>query len=689
MVRPTSLQSTYLTLCLSKGLGLVASGVANEQANQNSQLVTGFTIVAKHAPQNAGTYRTNSLLAQCDVFTDNTFLFAGQRKGAFTSYQNAQTVNLGCSGYTLGFNDATPFNSVQSNNNLHLVGGVKQIYDGISVVEDNFHFWPEMPQGTGCLINLGPDGYLSYSVDTAPNLYQYVVVYEWSDNFGQVQRSGVSVANSISTTTTGQSASLLFPTLPLTAKNNSRAGISISIYRTQLNLPVFYKITDDNNPIVNDPTVDFLLYTDTQSDQAIGANENLYTSSQLSNSAPPACSLISLYQNRLFINTTEDPDVLWYSQNKFEQDQYNTLSLDWNLSFTEGITSQLGQDITAIGLLNNNLAIFKETSVFILQGDGPNALLTSGQFNDAFLLVSDTGCDNPNSLVFITQTPSLPGGLLFKSDKGIYLLGADQSITYIGAPVKQYNNLTITSANLLADSNQIAFTSSEGIILIYNYLFNAWSTWGPNLRAVSATVWQNQLCLLQPNGTVMIQDNTGTVWQDTFTANNTPNVIAPIYLSMTTPWLKFNNNMQNFMAVYNCLLLGEFQGPHLLDIGIAYNGNPANVANVQIDSSLYSNRWGANPFWGSMGLWGDNSFALYQFQINFEKPRCQAIQLTITDKIADGYNADGYNAPNVYNAGYSLNGLVFEVLPFPGGNRVPVSNKVAAKKNQYFVKGQK
>lgn len=643
----TNLQSTYFTLCLTS--------------------FTSFncTAVAKHAPSNGGNYRNNGLLSQSDAIgtaSGSAFIFAGQRKGPFTSYQNSQTVNLGVAGYSVQFSPPNAFNNVAANNNLHLVGGVKKIYDGVSVVEDNFHFFPEdATDGNSCYVKLLPGGNLTYNSLAIPNSYQYLVVYEWTDNYGQVQRSGPGVAVTVIVGEAGLGGFLTIPTLTITDKTNARSPIAISVYRTQDSLPIFYKITDDNQPLVNDTSVDYVTMFDDLSDIDIGANENLYTGSQLGNSGPPACSLISLYQDRLFINTTEDPNVLWYSQNKFEQDQYNTLPLDWNTSFTEGVDSRLSTatGITAIGLMDQSLVIFKETSIFLLQGDGPNALFTTGQFNDAVLLVSDTGCSNANSLVFITQTPNSPGGLLFKSDKGIYLLGRDTSITYIGAAVEKYNNLTITSANLLAKSNQVVFTTLEGTCLVYNYYFNAWTTWS-TLPAIDAAVWQNQLVILTPNGQVIVQDITNTIYQDTISSE----AVYPVSLSITTPWINVGA-MQGYMCVYNCVILGTLQGSHILNVQVAYDYNASIISNVDINSNVATNRWGSLPIWGSTGPWGNGTlFANYQFQVNFTSPhfRCESVQLTISD-----INPDA-------TAGFSLNGLVFEVLALPGNTRLPTSN---------------
>lgn len=659
-IAPSNLQSTYFTRCLTQGLSYVP-GTANIQAANNTALATNFALVSSHAPQNGGTYRSNSMLSQADPVSSGVYLFAGQRKGAFSTWENATRVNLGCAGYATAFGGHNAFNNVQSNNNLHIAGGVKKIYDGVSCVEDNFLLFPENDLGNSCKVTLGtsPPGNLSWN-GTNPSVYEWCVVYEWTDNFGQVQRSAPGIAIQATTGSAGQSAILVGPMLRVTEKVQARSSVVVSIYRTQANLPIFYKVTNDAAPVANDPNVDTWTFADTLGDVDIGANENLYTGSQLANIAPPPCSLISLYQQRLMLNSTEDTDVLWYSQNKFEQTQYSTIALDFNSSFVEGVDSRGGNEITAIGLLDSNLAIFKESSVFLLQGDGPNALDTSGQFNNAFLLVSDTGCVNQKSLVFVTQTQDSPGGLLFQSPKGIYLLGRDQSLRYIGAPVERYNYLTITSANLLAKTNEIVFTTAEGTALVYNYFFNAWSTWA-TLPAVDACVWHGKLCLLTDRGAVMVQDDTGTVFSDTH-----EDVTYPVSLTIRTPFIKLSG-MQGYQSIFGCYLLGTLQDAHVLQVSVAYDYNESVKGNALINSTIAgAGRWGGLPVWGSQGSWGNGTlFSNYQWQINVNNPRCQSIQLTFQD------------VQPTPSKGFSLNGIALEVLALPGPARLPKQNKVA------------
>ena len=196
--------------------------------------------------------------------------------------------------------------------------------------------------------------------------------------------------------------------------------------------------------------------------------------------------------------------------------------------------------------------------------------------------------------------------------------------------------------------------------MVYNYYFNAWSTWA-NLSAVSGCVWNGTLCLLTSNGTVMMQDTTNTVFCDTFSST----VVYPVQLSVTTPWLKLND-LQGYQSIFNCLVLGTLQGPHVLQAQVAYDYNPAISASAVINSTAAGNRWGNNPIWGSQGVWGNApQFANYQFQLNLNNNRCEAIQLTLSDV-----------NNTAYSQAFSLNGLVLECLALPGPMRLPTSQKI-------------
>ena len=556
----SKLQSTYFTCCLT-------SGLANAP-------------ISKFNPQVGGNVRTNQLLAQCDIYNKQagTFLVAAQRAGMFVANGNTTYTTLGLNANFLNFDHPNSFNSVVNTNNLIITGGIAHIYDGTSVVEDNFNIFPE-----GTIAAVVPD--LQGGLD---GYYQYIITYEWSDQFGQIQRSTPSTPVLIGGLSIfappGNSVILTIPTLKLTAKQNPRDPVQIVIYRTQAQGSVYTKVAS----IPNDLTVLDVSYIDLLSDAAIAPNLPGYWQSQVYNSAPPSCNLICNYANRVCISGLDDINLIWFSQNRFDISNFNTIPNEFSNLFTIGCDPYGDnglQGITAIQKMDNNLVIFKKNSIFIVNSDGPQPTGGGDNFPSPTLVTSDTGCDDPNSIAFC------PLGLLFKSDKGIYLLQRDGSgIVYIGAPVADFNHLTITSAQLLVETNEVIFTTLEGTILCWNYYFNApqgyWTTW-TYIQAADSIIWKNQLVVAQENGVCLVQDNTNTIYTD----NGRP-VIRKVQL----PWL--GAGMQRWCMVYNGLLLGNFKGPHVLQGYIEYNYMDGIVEDFAINRNMVTNQWGTIPTWG-------------------------------------------------------------------------------------------
>jgi hypothetical protein len=247
-------------------------------------------------------------------------------------------------------------------------------------------------------------------------------------------------------------------------------------------------------------------------------------------------------------------------------------------------------------------------------------------------------------------------GVFFKSSKGIYLVDRGLQTSYVGAAVEDFNNLTVTSADLLADTDEVVFVTAEGTILVYNYYFNMWSTWN-NLPAIDSCVWQDALVLARTDGTVMVQDITNTVYNDNGKF---------VSLKIQTPWLALTG-MQGYQSTYKCFMLGNFKGPHLMNVEVRTNYNPTAIQASIINSNIVSsNNWGGLPLWGSGGPWG-GQYVPYQFQVNFNAyvVRNQAIQLTFFD-----------SPSSPYTEGYTLSSLTFEIGAAPDGMRLPKSNKV-------------
>ena len=622
-------QSTYFTACLTQ---------------------PGLPIVAKAMAQTGGLLRSNKILAQCDgTGNANEYLYAGQQLGTFQVQNGASVANFGVASTRMHFDNSSAFNSVESANNLVVVGGIPQTYDGVSFVEQNFHVGPE---GLGTIPL--PGGQLTGGT------YTLQATYEWADNFGQVQRSQPS-PGTVATVTAGQQLVVFVPTLRLTAKvpapanavqtTPGRSPVQVVLYATPSSNSqgqIAYRVASSDN----DPLSDSIAMVFNVPDAEIETSAPIYTTSQLMNGAPPACALIALYQGRVAVSGLEDPFVSWVSQNRFDNSEYNTLPVEFSPELTIGCDHR-GDAITAIGVLDANLVLFKRETIFIVSGDGPAADGTGSSWPDPQMLTSDTGSINPNSLVFS------PMGLFFQSAKGIYLLDRNLSVEYKGSPVADFNELTITSATLLPSTNEIVWATTTGTFIVYNYLFDTWGTW-TTFAAADSCIWNGALTYVRPDGLVLIQASPQSYTDNVDPGQWTDNG-RQYTRKIQLPWLSFGE-IQGYRACYYALLIGQYLAEHSLQIDVEIDYTPGIKQTSIFDGSIMaSGRWGGTPAWGREPSWGqENSFSNYQFRINFKKKFIQSIRLTISENAP---NASGTWSAMTFSVGSSG-----RIRPIPRSN---------------------
>lgn len=636
----SNLQSTYFTILLN-----------NEP----------FTVVGKVSAQVGGGLITNNMLGNTNQPIAGVFKWANLVKGQYLTADNIGFSLLGVNATTTDFTNINKFNSVTSSNNLLFVGGILQSYDGVSAAEQNFNVCPEnisftVIPGAGAL---------------SVGQYEYQVVYAWSDNEGQIQYSTPSSPIIVSCPIVNSAVILKIDTCRLTAKSN----ISIKIYRTQANQTVLQEVTNPIVPLKNDSTVDYVIFDDTLADSQITSNATIYTTGGvLPNSAPPSCSLITLYQNRVMIAGLEDKNLIWFSKNKFNNTNFNTIPVEFSALNTIGVDPRGGpKGITALALMDSNLIIFKENAIFLLNGDGPDDT-GNGSFPDPELISSNLGCDNANSII-ITKD-----GLMFQSAKGIWLLDRSFGLSYIGQGVDDFNSYSISSATLDPNDNLIYFTTTNGPTLVYDYFIGQWSTWtGACNNIIDSVVFEDLFTMVKSNGQVYTQNRNSFI--DAVPASSVGN---PIIMEIVTPWIS-SGQMLGWQAVFRAYLLGQYKGQHQLSVSIGYNFDsvflPQNTALINATSISGQNTWGSDNadgyspgytdgYWGSSSVWG-GTYQPYQFQINFKQQRCTSFRLKI---------ADSQVSP--YTEGYTLNSLNLEMGVFPGGVQLPVTSKVSTGYNQ-------
>lgn len=580
-------------------------------------------IITKINENSGGGYTSSNILPTVVEQSTGKFIVPTLKKGQLLAENGVLFTSLGVASSTIDYISLNNFVTAELGNNLHIVGGVLQSYDGSTINETGFNVFPEGTVATE--INPGTG-------NIANGFYQYAIVYAWTDNQGQIHRSAPSIPNEITLAAGPSNVQLVIPTLRISKKLN----VFIEVYRTEKDGDIFYKVTSNTSLTLNNSSVDTITYVDTKTDAQLVSGELLYTTGGvLENIAPPSSSVVVNWKNRLVVKSADDENLLWYSKIRQEGSP-----VEFNDSLTLSV-DPLGGDISALGVLDDKLVIFKETQIHIQAGDGPNNLGQQSDFGLPQLVASDVGCIDVNSVV---QTPI---GLIFKSKKGIELLDRSLQTFYIGAAVEAYNDSRITSAKLVADVNQIRFTTEDNLCLVYDYFFGQWSTF-TNHEGVGATSYSDKFTFVKSNGDVY-QENT-SIYTDG---------AQSIKLKLVSSWIQLGN-LEGFQRTYKLLLLGEYKSAHRLNIklGFDFNDNFTQETEIDAESVMALTTYGEDSPYGAGSPYG-GKFPLYQWRIFPKRQKCQAMRISIED-IMD----------SAFGESFSISAMRFEIGIKQGSNKL-------------------
>ena len=512
---------------------------------------------------------------------------------------------------TIGFNSNTLCAS-EIGSNLNICGGMLWAYDGQTLSEQGFHLFPdnvELVATTGGSMTL--------------QQYYYQVVYEWTDAAGNVIRSAPSVPATITLSGTNDAVTVNVPTLRLSYKSN----VVIRIYRWSTAQQVYYQVTSISAPTLNDPTVDSIAVPDGKADSAIVGNEIIYTTGGvIEDTAGPAAVASTLFDDRLWVIDAEDQNLLLFSKQVIEATPVEMSDLlTYYVAPTIGAQGSSGP-MSAIFPMDDKLIIFKKDSIYFINGTGPDNTGSNSQYSPLYFITSTVGCTNQNSIVIVPTLNGSPGGLMFQSDKGIWLLGRDLSTTYIGAPVEAYNAYTVNSAIAIPGTNQVRFTLSSGVTLMYDYYYQQWGVFA-GVPAISSTLYQGLHTYISPSGGVF-QETPGEYLDNG----------NPVLMSFTTSWLALGG-LQGYQRAYFFYLLGTYFSPHKLNLTIAYDYNSSPTQSTLISPTNYGPAYGSSamPVYGQLNPYGGGSSDsgassnIEQWRIFLTKQRCTSFQISLQE----------------------------------------------------------
>lgn len=602
------------TIYMMVAYGDMNQSPSTNDSNQPTYFLVDSTgaVYMRLAYANGGGYAYNSVLPNI-TFLNDTYYFPYQVTDFLATVNKGTNLPVGTPVNAIYTQTGINLAKFELNLNkqhsseiagaLHLTGGQLWEFDGVKPVEHGFQVWPE---------NMAVTTSTSGGLITA-GTYYYVFTYEWTDNAGNLHRSAPSIPVTIVTTGSTSTNTINVPTDRLTYKISPNP-IRIVGYRWSVAQQVYYQFTSITNPTINNTTVDSVVITDTFSDATILGQTLLYTTGGvIENISAPASIDSTLFDNRLFLIDAEDQNLLWYSKQVIEAvpvEMSDLLTI--YVAPTTGAQGSTGP-MRAIAPMDDKLIIFKDNALYYINGSGPDNTGANSTYSPATYITGAVGSNNPNSIVL------MPNGLMFQSNKGIWLLGRDLSTKYIGAPVEEFNAQVVLSADVIPNTTQVRFTLDNSTILMYDYYFDQWAV-HTDIKAISSVIWQDQHAYLNSFGQVF-QEAPGS-YRDGSEA---------VLMSLVTSWINVAG-LQGFERFYFANLLGTYYTPFKLSVQMAYNYNPSPVqATTVTPTDNPGQPWGEEALWGSGPEWGGSEGNVFTARIFPQVQKCSSFQVSIQE----------------------------------------------------------
>lgn len=521
--------------------------------------------------------------------------------------------------------EATSVLTAEIGTNLNLTGGFLWAYDGYIPTEQGFFVYPDSVE-----VSTSTTG-----GSLADQVYFYRPTYEWTDNQGNAFRSSPSIPVSVTTSGGGTSTNTVnVPTLRLTYKTVN--PVKIVIYRWSTAQQSYYQVTSIITPVLNSTASDSIAFIDTTADADILGNNLLYTTGGvLENIAAPSFKSVFIFDDRLFGIDSEDNNLLWYSKQVLEATPVEMSDL-LTIYVAPNIGAQGSTGPLVCGApMDDKAILFKATAINYIAGTGPDNTGANSQYTQPIFVTATIGCSNQKSIVF------QPQGLMFEfaSEAGnqIWLLGRDLTTQYIGAPVESFTtNATIQSAVNVPGTNQVRFTLSSGVTLMFDYYYQQWGTF-INVPAISSTLYQGLHTYL---------NNLGQVFQET--ANRYLDNASPVLMSFMTSWINVAG-LQGYQRAYEFSFLGTYYTPHLVNLQVGYDYNTSPSSEVLIRPSNFSPYYGQDLTYGSGTPYGGPA-SLEQWRIRMRQQRCQSFQITLSEVFDPSFGI-------VSGKGFTLSGI--------------------------------
>ena len=441
------------------------------------------------------------------------------------------------------------------------------------------------------------DGSISGGLDSSKT-YKYKVVFEQEDSQGNLYQSEPSDSKSV---TTGGSHDTV--TIVVSSASQKIAGgkYRILVYRTEGDGSLYYAAGN----IRGQHSTFIQTLVDQAEDDDVLSSAALYTDSgEVANTRCPACFYVAAHRNRLFI-ISEDYRIF------FSKEYRNGYGTNFNDTFFVPLDGILDDKPTALGSSGETLYIFRENSIWALDGDGPSRTGSGSYYTPRIV---------SNSMGALRGSPTLYSdiGLFFQNAKGIHAI-TGSGIKYIGAPVES----TLGSSRILdmiqdQATSTIRFLLSTSV-LVYNYEFDQWS------HFTFSTLGSDRFVGMGNNdGEIMLVTDSNKFWKESGYKLDTTYLVT----KLKTGWISLNG-IQGFARAYRFSLLGKSKDKHVLTVKVYYDYDDS----AAIDTYTFTTDSATD--------------ALLQFRAHLSKQKCEAIKFEIYDADNSSATGDGFVIENI------------------------------------------
>lgn len=480
-------------------------------------------------PHNSGTHLPGTML-----LTGSKFIWASQCSiaaglaGLYDNPYEELDYNKGADVVVLDV-DPPPIKYVQHGELVTTSGGLTGSYDGLMLSE---------------MLPLSAPGYPQFSTSGggpgAPANTTFKAFWFWRDAQGKLHRGPTShLIDDLQATVSTVTMRFQYPPTNLNGENN--ISLSLALYRKQPTDALHTLIGIYPPSTAADPTNRGYIIAFSANQGLHQPGPALYTENgEVDNICPPSSLDLVVGNGKIYLLSGEDPTQIWSSggSQAFFAPHMSSEFVD--------VVAESEDDLNSLSILDSKCVAFSKNGVFYLSGDG---FTTTGLGGHGLSRISsDVGCINRNSVAYGSF------GVVFESDRGIYLLDRGLSLSYIGEAVQDsVKEATILRAVVLDDRNQVRFVMSDRI-LVWDYLQNAWATFlvgstagGGTKNPVDGLRHSSDFYLLRASASV-----TEILKEDPAATTDNGARIVP---KLKTPWIKLTG-MQGYARLWRVMVLG-------------------------------------------------------------------------------------------------------------------------------------